>query len=302
MKVLVTGATGLIGRTLTHALESRGDTVIPVTRSPSAPGPSVRWDPLRGRLDPADVAGSDAVVHLAGEGIGDKRWTETHKARVLDSRVRGTTLLAETIAGLDRPPSVMVSASAVGFYGDRGDEILTERSGSGDDFLSGVCRQWEESTLPASEAGIRVARIRTGLALSPEGGIFPRVLLPFRLGFGGRLGTGAQWWPWITLQDEVRAILYLLDDEGRSGPFNLSAPNPVTNAEFTRTLSDVLRRPGFLAVPSAALKLVLGREMADELILVSQRVVPRNLLDAGFTFEDPDLEPALRRMLGKEVA
>lgn len=298
MKVLVTGATGLIGRALTHALEGRGDTVIPVTRSPSAPGPSVRWDPLRGRLDPAGVAGSDAVVHLAGEGIGDKRWTEAHKARVLDSRVRGTTLVAETIAGLDRPPSVMVSASAVGFYGDRGDEILTERSDGGDDFLSGVCRQWEESTLPASEAGIRVARIRTGLVLTPEGGIFPRVLLPFRLGVGGRLGTGAQWWPWITLRDGIRAILHLLDDEGLSGPFNLSAPNPVTNAGFTRTLSEVLRRPRFLTVPSPALKLVLGREMAEELILVSQRVVPRKLLDAGFKFEGPDLEPALRGMLG----
>ena len=192
MKVLITGSTGLIGRALAHALEGRGDTVIPVTRSPSAPGPSVRWNPQRGQLDPDDVVGSDAVVHLAGEGIGDKRWSETHKARVLDSRVRGTTLLAETIAGLDRPPSVMVSASAVGFYGDRGDEILTERSGGGDDFLSSVCRLWEKSTLPASEAGIRVAQIRTGLALSPEGGIFARVLLPFRLGLGGQLGTGAQ--------------------------------------------------------------------------------------------------------------
>ena len=301
MNVLITGATGLIGRALTNALEGRGDTVIPVTRSPSASGPSVRWDPQRGRLDPADVAGADAAVHLAGEGIGDKRWTEAHKARVLDSRVRATTLLAETLAGLARPPSVMVSSSAVGFYGDRGDEILTEQSDSGDDFLSDVCRQWEESTLPASEAGIRVPRVRTGLVLTSEGGIFPRVLLPFRFGVGGRLGTGGQWWPWITLRDEIRAILHLLDHEDLSGPFNLSAPNPVTNAEFTRTLSDVLHRPRFFAVPSPALKLVLGREMAEELILVSQRVVPRKLLDAGFKFEDPDLEPALRRMLGKAV-
>jgi uncharacterized protein (TIGR01777 family) len=302
MKVLVTGATGRIGSALVHALEGRGDTVVPLTRSASAVGRSVRWDPQRGRLDPADVAGADAVVHLAGEGIGDKRWTETHKARVLDSRVRGTTLLAETLAGLDQPPSVMVSASAVGFYGDRGDEILTEQSESGDDFLSDVCRQWEESTLPASEAGIRVPLVRTGLVLTPDGGIFPRVLLPFRFAVGGRLGTGEQWWPWITLRDEVRAVLHLLDHEDLSGPFNLSAPNPVTNAEFTRTLSDVLHLPGFFTVPSPALKLVLGREMADELILVSQRVVPGKLLDAGFEFEDPDLEPALRTLLGKAVA
>jgi uncharacterized protein (TIGR01777 family) len=302
MKVLVTGATGLIGSSLVHALEDRGDTVIPVTRSTSAPRPSVRWDPQRGILDPADVEGADAVVHLAGEGIGDKRWTETHKARVLDSRVRGTTLLAETLAGLDQPPSVMVSASAVGFYGDRGDEILTEQSESGDDFLADVCRQWEESTLPASEAGIRVARARTGLVLTRDGGILPRVLLPFRFGVGGRLGSGNQWWPWITLRDEVRALLHLLDHEELSGPFNLSAPNPVTNAEFARTLSDVLRRPGVFTVPSPALKLVLGREMADETVLISQRVVPRKLLDAGFEFDDPDLEPALRKMLREAVA
>ena len=302
MKVLVTGATGLIGSSLIHALEDRGDTVIRVTRSTSAPGPSVRWDPQRGLLDPTDVAGADALVHLAGEGIGDKRWTETHKARVLDSRVRGTTLLAETLAGLDRSPSVMVSASAVGFYGDRGDEILTEQSDRGDDFLSDVCSQWEDSTLPATEAGIRVARVRTGLVLTRNGGILPRVMLPFRIGVGGRLGSGRQWWPWITLRDEVRAILHLLDHEDLSGAFNLGAPNPVTNAEFARTLADVLHRPGFFTVPSPALKLVLGREMADEVVLISQRVVPRKLLDAGFEFEDPELEPALRRMLRKAVA
>ena len=276
--------------------------MVPVTRSTSATGPSVRWDPQRGLLDPADLAGTDALVHLAGEGIGDKRWTERHKARVLDSRVRGTTLLAETLARLDQPPSVMVSASAVGFYGDRSDEILTEQSDSGDDFLSDVCRQWEESTLLASEAGIRVARVRTGLVMTRDGGILPRVMLPFRLGVGGRLGTGRQWWPWITLRDEVRAILHLLDHEDLTGPFNLSAPNSVTNAEFARILSDVLHRPGFFTVPSAALKLVLGREMADEVVLISQRVIPRKLLDARFEFEDPDLEPALRRMLSKEVA
>ncbi|MGI8707069.1 MAG: TIGR01777 family oxidoreductase [Actinomycetota bacterium] len=302
MKVLITGASGLIGKALSDALEGRGDRTIPATRSTSAPGPSVRWNPQRGELNPDDLSGFDAVVHLAGEGIGDKRWTEAHKARVLDSRVRGTTLLAETLARVDRPPSVLVSASAVGFYGDRGDETLTEESHGGADFLSDVCRQWEESTRPATDAGIRVARIRTGLVLTPQGGIFPRVLLPFRFGVGGRLGTGAQWWPWITLRDEVRGILHLLDHDDLSGPFNLSAPNPVTNAEFTRTLAEVLRRPGFFAVPSPALKLVLGREMAEELILVSQRVVPRKLLDAGFGFEDPDLEPALRKMLDKAVA
>ena len=299
MKVLITGARGLIGRSLSRALEDRGDEPIPVTRSTSATGTAVRWDPQRGTLDPQDFSGYDAVVHLAGEGIGDKRWTETHKARVLDSRVRGTTLLTDTLAEVDEPPAVLISASAVGFYGHRLDEKLTEESEGGDDFLSDVCRQWEEATLPASDAGIRVARIRTGLAMTPQGGIFPRILLPFRLGVGGRLGPGTQWWPWITMRDEIGAILHLLDHDDLSGPVNLSAPNPVTNAVFTRTLARVLRRPGVFRVPGAALKLVLGREMAEELLLVSQRVLPRKLLDTGFTFQDPDLEPALRTMLNR---
>lgn len=302
MKVLITGASGLIGRALVDALEKRGDEPVPVTRSASAGDSAVRWDPQGGELDPSDVSGWDAVVHLAGEGIGDKRWTETHKARVLDSRVRGTTLLTETLAEVDRPPAVLISASAVGFYGNRGDEVLTEQSEGGDDFLSDVCRQWEEATQPARDAGIRVATIRSGLVMTPEGGIFPRTLLPFRLGVGGRLGRGSQWWPWITLQDEIAAILYVLDDDGLSGPVNLSAPNPVTNAEFTRTLARVLRRPGVFSVPSAALKLILGVEMASELLLVSQRVLPQKLLDGGFAFADPDLEPALRTMLGKPGA
>nr|MBA2600818.1 TIGR01777 family protein [Actinomycetota bacterium] len=302
MKVLITGASGLIGQALVHALEKRGDETVPVTRSASAADRAVRWDPQRGELDPGDVSGYDAVVHLAGEGIGDKRWTETHKARVLDSRVRGTTLLTESLAEVDRPPAVLVSASAVGFYGHRDDEVLTEQSEGGDDFLSDVCRQWEEATQPARDAGIRVATIRTGLVMTPEGGIFPRTLLPFRLGVGGRLGPGSQWWPWITLQDEIAAILYVVDNDGLSGPVNLSAPNPVTNAEFTRTLARVLRRPGVFSVPSAALRLILGEEMASELLLVSQRVLPRKLLDGGFAFAEPRLEPALRNMLGKPGA
>ncbi|MDQ3618802.1 MAG: TIGR01777 family oxidoreductase [Actinomycetota bacterium] len=299
MKVLITGASGLIGQALVDALEERGDEPVPVTRSASGGESAVRWDPQRGELNPEDVSGYDAIIHLAGEGIGDKRWTETHKARVLDSRVRATTLLAETLAEVDRSPAVLVSASAVGFYGHRGDEVLTEQSEGGDDFLSDVCRQWEQATQPARDAGIRVATIRTGLVMTPEGGILPRILLPFRLGVGGRLGPGSQWWPWITMQDEIAAILYVLDNDDLSGPVNLSAPNPVTNAEFTRTLAQVLRRPGVFSVPSAALKLILGEEMASELLLVSQRVRPQKLLDSGFEFAEPDLEPALRTLLDK---
>lgn len=291
MKVAVTGSHGLIGRAVVRALAARGDEVVPLVRSEPRSG-EVVWDPQAGTIDAQGLEGVDAVVHLAGEGIGDRRWAPTHKARVLDSRVRGTTLIAETIAGLSKKPDVLVSASAIGFYGDRADEILTEESAKGDDFLAHVVDQWETSTSPAEDAGIRVVKIRTGLVLSKKGGILPKMLLPLRFFVGGRLGSGRQYMSWIALDDELGAILHLLDSDV-SGPVNLTSPAPVTNAEFTKVLAEVMHRPAFLAVPAFALKLALGSEMAKETVLVSQRALPARLESSGYTFRHPDLREAL---------
>ena len=291
MKVAVTGSHGLIGRAVVRALAARGDEVVPLVRSEPRSG-EVVWDPQAGTIDAQGLEGVDAVVHLAGEGIGDRRWTPTHKARVLDSRVRGTTLIAETIAGLSKKPDVLVSASAIGFYGDRADEILTEESAKGDDFLAHVVDQWETSTSPAEDAGIRVVKIRTGLVLSEEGGILPKMMLPLRFFVGGRLGSGRQYMSWIAIDDQVGAILHLLGSDV-SGPVDLTSPNPVTNAEFTKVLAEVMHRPAFLAVPAFALKLALGSEMAKETVLVSQRALPARLESSGYTFRHPELLGAL---------
>src|SRR5439155_20947911 len=211
--------------------------------------------------------GVDAVVHRAGVGIGDRRWSDEHKRAVLDSRVQGTTLLARTLASLTDRPSVLVSASAVGYYGDRGDEVLTEDAGPGTGFLSEVCEQWERSTAPAKDAGIRVAHLRTGLVMSREGGALKQMLVPFRLGAGGRIGSGRQWWSWIAIDDEVGAILHLIDNGTERGPVNVTAPNPVTNEQFTRTLNGVLRRPTLLPTPTFGLRAMLGREAVDAMLL-----------------------------------
>lgn len=297
MRVLISGATGFIGSALAERLRSRGDRVVALTRRPAGPGSdAVQWDPGAGRLDAAQLEGFDAVVHLAGESIGGRRWNDAHKTRVLLSRVEGTRLLAGALAGLERPPRVLLCGSAVGYYGSRGDEVLTEDSPPGQGFLSEVVQEWEAAAAPARDAGIRVLHTRTGLVLDPSGGILKPQLLPFRLGLGARLGSGRQWLPWVTRRDEVRGMEFLLDSD-LSGPFNLTSPNPVTNAEFTRVLARTLGRPALLAVPAPALRLALGTEMAEELLLTSQRVVPRRLLDAGFRFEHPELEPALRELL-----
>lgn len=295
MKVAITGSHGLIGSTLTKALTARGDQVVPLVRSEPRPS-EIAWDPQEGTIDAAALEGIDAVVHLAGEGIGDRRWTPTHKARVLDSRVRGTRLIAETIAGLSNKPEVLIGASAIGFYGDRADEVLTEESAKGDDFLAHVVDQWETSTSPAEDAGIRVVKIRTGLVLSKNGGILPKMMLPLRFFVGGRLGSGRQYMSWIAIEDQVGAILHLLGSEV-SGPVNLTSPNPVTNAEFTKILAKTMRRPAFLAVPAVALKLALGSEMANETVLVSQRALPARLESSGYSFTHPDLEGALHAEL-----
>lgn len=297
MKVLITGSSGFIGRALAPVLSGAGHDVVGLARAGGAStGSGPRWDPAAGTIDP--IEGFDAVVHLAGVGIGSRRWSAAHKARILDSRVRGTRLLAEALAGASHPPKVLVSASAIGYYGDRGEEILTEDAAPGKGFLAGVCVQWEDATAPAAEAGIRVVRIRTGLVLDGGGGMLGPMLIPFRLGLGGRVGPGRQWWSWIALPDHVRAVAHLLDD-GSSGPVNLAAPNPVRNSEFTAILASVLRRPAVVPVPAAALRVALGSEMAADLILASQRVEPARLLQSRFEFSHPDLPGALRAVLAR---
>lgn len=299
MDVAVTGSTGMIGRALRRALAERGHAVVPVVRRPAAEGErAVRWDIDRMEIDAAALEGVDAVVHLAGEGIAESRWTDDQKRRILESRTHGTSLLAEALAGLERKPGVLVSASGIGIYGDRGDEELTEASGPGDDFLSDVCVRWEASTGMAAEAGIRVATIRTGIVLDADEGALAKQLLPFKLGVGGRLGSGRQWMSWITLADEVAAICHLLEHDV-SGPVNLVAPHPVRNGDFADTLGRVLKRPTLLPIPTFAPALLYGRELVDSLLLVSQRVRPTRLEESGFTFQHPELEPALRAVLGR---
>lgn len=296
-RILVSGSSGLIGSSLVPELTVRGYDVDPLVRTP--PGPSeegILWDPDSGKVDDEGLEGADAVVHLAGEPI-DERWTSAQKEQILRSREEGTRLLAETLAGLEDPPDVLVSASAVGYYGDRGDEVLTEDKGPGDAFLSDVCQQWEAACDPAREAGIRVVNPRTGIVLSTRGGALDRMLLPFRLGLGGRVGPGDQWWPWITLTDEVRALIHLIEND-LEGPVNLSAPNPVRNERFVDTLGDVLGRPTVFPLPAFVARVVFG-EMADELLLASQRMEPARLEKDGFDFDHPELEEALESVLAR---
>jgi uncharacterized protein (TIGR01777 family) len=299
VKVIVSGASGTIGRALSRALTDRGDTVVPLVRRTVRPGEAaVEWDPAAGTIDAAALEGADAVVHLAGESIASRRWTDEQKARILDSRTRSTTLLAEALAGLDAKPAVFVSASAIGIYGDRGDEVLTERSDPGDDFLADVCVRWEACSRFAEAAGIRTVNPRTGIVLDAKEGALARQLLPFKLGVGGRLGPGTQWQSWISLDDEVGALLHLLDTDVE-GPVNLVAPNPVTNGEFARTLGRVLRRPTLFPIPTFAPALLYGRELVEALLLSSQRVHPSVLLASGYEFRHPELEGALRDLLDR---
>jgi uncharacterized protein (TIGR01777 family) len=295
MRVLVTGSTGFIGSSLVQALEQRGDQVVRLSRRGSAGEPT--WDPDAGTISAGALDGVDAVVHLAGEGIGEKKWTAEQKQRVLGSRVKGTSLLARTLAEQETKPAVLVSGSAIGYYGDRGDEVLDETSSSGDDFLADVCRQWEASAQPVVDAGIRLVNIRTGIVLDPSGGVLKRLLLPFRLGLGGRVGTGRQWMSWIARGDVIGAIIHALDHDSLRGPVNLTAPNPLTNAELTKTLGAVLHRPTILPTPLLPLKLRYGAELVDALLVSGQRVLPRQLEGAGYAFAHRDLAPALRALL-----
>jgi uncharacterized protein (TIGR01777 family) len=279
-----------------RALESRGDSVVRIVRSGGSADDRVLWDPEHGTLDAAALSGIDAAVNLAGEPIGKRRWSDRQKARILNSRERGTILLSQTLANLSPRPRALLNASAMGYYGDRGDQVLTEEDPSGEGFLASVCRRWEAATAPASDAGMRVVHLRTGLPLDPSGGLMKRILLPFRLGVGGRLGSGRQWMSWVSLTDHIAAMVHLLDNENAHGALNIAAPNPVRNAEFTRVLARVLRRPAVIPLPKALIAIPFGRELTDDL-LTSIRISPARLERSGYRFQAPELEPALRSML-----
>lgn len=294
MDVLMSGATGLIGSALTPELEAGGHTVRRLTRTPRSEG-DIGWDPDAGTIA-GDLAGTGAVVHLAGESIAEGRWTQEKKRRILESRREGTRLLAEKVAGLPEPPSVMVSASAIGYYGDRGNELLTEESGPGGLFLSRVCREWEAAAEPAREVGVRVVHPRFGIVLSTEGGALGTTLPIFKLGGGGKIGSGRQYWSWVSLDDVVGAIVHAIENAALSGPVNVVGPDPPTNAEYTRVLGRVLGRPTFFAVPAPAARVALGG-MADELLLASARVEPAKLEETGYEYRYPELEGALRHLL-----
>ena len=303
MKVIITGSGGLVGRALVRSLLADGHSVTRLVRGGAqqfrAPGSAaVEWNPESGTIDAAALEGHDAAVHLAGEPVAEGRWDDEKKRRIMESRAKGTRVLADTLAGLNEKPRVLVSASATGFYGDRGAEVLREESASGEGFLSEVCREWEKGTLAASQAGIRVVHLRIGFVLSAEGGGLPRMLTPFKMGVGGKVGSGRQYISWITLEDLVRVIRRAIEDEHLRGPVNAVAPGAVTNEEFTKALGHVLGRPTFLPVPTFALRLAFG-EVADAVMLASTRVEPARLKEAGFDFRSTDIEGALRSVLKK---
>ncbi|MFF7444850.1 MULTISPECIES: TIGR01777 family oxidoreductase [unclassified Streptomyces] len=291
-RIAVAGASGLIGSALVRSLTADGHEVVRlVRRAPRGDG-EVRWDPEGRRVDTAGLAGCDAVVNLAGVGIGDRRWTEAYKARIRSSRVDGTAALAEAVAALDEPPRVFVNGSAMGYYGETGDRVVDESAPPGEGFLPELCVEWEAAAAPAREAGVRTVFTRTGLVVAREGGAWGRLFPLFKAGLGGRLGDGRQYWSFISLHDEVAAIRHLLDTDGLSGPFNLTAPNPLTNREITEAMGRVLHRPTLLSVPAPVLRTVLGELSSD--VLGSQRVVPKRLLESGFTFAFPEIEGAVR--------
>lgn len=300
MKILVPGSTGLIGSNLLALLRSGGHEVVPlVRRKRGGANEELYWDPYAGVLDAGRLEGFDAVVHLSGENVAG-RWTDEKKQKILESRLKTTRLLSDALAGLNTPPKVFVCASAIGYYGDRGDEVLTEESAAGEGFLADVVKRWEAATEPAAEQGVRVVNTRFGVVLSPEGGALAKMLLPFKLGLGGFIGSGDQWWSWVAMDDVVGAIHHALTTEDLRGPVNIVAPNPTTNRQFTRVLGRVLARPTLFPVPSFAARLAFG-EMADEMLLASARVEPRKLKASGYEFRFTDLEEALRHLLGKKA-
>ncbi|MFE2171374.1 TIGR01777 family oxidoreductase [Streptomyces sp. NPDC059447] len=295
MRIAVTGSTGLIGSALVRSLREDGHEVVRFVRRAPAAGDEARWDPARGHVDPEALAGCDAVVGLAGAGIGDHRWTAAYKKEIRDSRVLGTAALARAVAALDEPPRVFVVGSAVGYYGDTGDRVVDEGAPAGTGFLPSVCVEWEAAAAPARKAGIRTAFARTGLVVAGEGGAWGRMFPLFKAGLGGRLGDGRQYWSYISLRDEVAALRHIIDTPSLEGPVNLTAPEPLTNREVTAAMGRVLRRPTLLPVPAVALRIALGELSSD--VLGSQRARPKRLLESGFEFRDPGIEDALRAAL-----
>jgi uncharacterized protein len=297
MKILVTGASGLVGSAVVNYFNGRGDEVFQLVRKPPrAESREIPWNPLKGIEDATLLEGMDAVIHLAGEPIAEGRWTEEKKRRIRESRIEGTRVLAEALAKLERPPHTLLSASAIGYYGSRGSDILTEESARGDDFLARLCGEWEEATTAASRAGLRVIQMRFGIILSATGGALAKMLTPFKFGLGGRLGTGEQYMSWIALDDVVGIIDHLLEKGALRGAVNVVAPNPLTNREFTEALGEVLSRPTLLSTPEFVLRLAFG-EMAEVALLASQRVEPARLKESGYVFKYPDLKAALHQIL-----
>jgi uncharacterized protein (TIGR01777 family) len=297
--VVISGASGLIGRALAVSLRADGHTVLRLRRGGVTDGDEIGWDPAAGRIDAPALESVDAVVHLAGEGIGERRWTDEQKQRIRDSRLRGTAVLAAAVASREHKPRVLVSASAIGYYGSRGDEVLPESAGAGDDFLADLCVAWEAETEPARAAGVRTVLPRTGIVLSAGGGALARMLLPFKLGLGGKQGSGRQWMSWVAIDDVVSALRFVLENESVAGAVNLVAPNPVTNADFATTLGRILHRPTVLPTPLFVLRAQYGAEMVETLLLFSQRVSSARLESLGFRFTYPVLHPALEHVLGR---
>lgn len=294
--VAIAGASGFIGKWFARHLTTQGHTVRRIGRA-SSRGVDYHWDLVEGRLDPAALDGADAVVNFAGATIA-QRWTADHKRAILTSRVRSTEVLAKTMAAVRTPPSVFLSTSAIGIFGSRGDQVLDERSAPGTGFLADVVQQWERSALPARDAGVRLVYPRLGLVMHPDGGVLEKLVPVFNLGGGGKIGKGTQWMSWIGLHDLLRALVFLIETTSLTGAVNVTAPNPVTNADFSHTLGSVLHRPAVATVPEFAIRMMFG-EMGEETLLSGQRVVPRRLLDAGFAFDHPELAAALRHELGK---
>jgi len=295
--VAISGASGLLGTALAASLSADGHRVLRFKRGGITKDDEIGWDPDAGRIDAPALEGLDAVVHLAGEGIGERRWSTDQKRRIRESRTRGTAVLAAAVASREIRPRVLVSASAIGYYGSRGDEILTEDSGPGNDFLSEVCQAWEAETRPAADAGVRTVIVRTGIVLTKHGGALQRMLLPFRLGVGGKQGSGKQWMSWIAIDDEIAALRGAIEDDRLNGPVNLTAPNPVTNADFAHALGRALHRPTVLPTPMFPLKAKFGGELVESLLLGSQRVLPARLEAISFPFRYPVLAPALEAIL-----
>jgi uncharacterized protein (TIGR01777 family) len=300
MRIAVTGASGLIGTALGAALQADGHDVRPVTRGAASGPGAILWDPMAGEIDAAGFEGVDAVVHLAGANIGAKRWSEPTKREVRESRLRGTDLLARTLAGLHPRPSTLLCGSAMGYYGDTGDEDVTETSPPGDDFFARLAVEWEAAAQPAVDAGIRTAYLRTSMVLTGSGGALGRMVPLFRWGVGGRLGSGRQWWSWISIDDQVGAIRFLLERDDLAGPVNLASPDPITNAGFSKALGRALHRPAVVPVPAFGPRLVLGRELADGLVFTSQRVRPAVLVGAGYEYRHSDIDSALAAALTRK--